>query len=113
MSSKGDSLELSPFLLTFILRDCILEKLYKGDVMSFTQLKTTQNEFLEKHLRGTGRKMSAAQAEATYGIMNMRARMTEMRQAGLNIRKCKNTEGRTAYMVSRRDIFGDQFKLWA
>ena len=81
--------------------------------MSFTQLKTTQKEFLERHLRGTGRAMSAAQAEATYGILNLRARMTDLRQAGLRIRKMKNTEGRTAYMVSRRDVFGDQFKLWA
>jgi hypothetical protein len=81
--------------------------------MSFTQLKTTQKEFLEKHLRGTGRAMSASQAEATYGIMNMRARISEMRAAGLRIRKMKNTEGRTAYAISRRDEFGDQFKLWA
>lgn len=80
--------------------------------MSFTQLKTTQKEFLEKHLRGTGRKMSAKQAEATYGIKNMRARISEMRAAGLRIRKTKNTEGRTAYAISRRDEFGDQFMLW-
>ena len=81
--------------------------------MSFTQLKSTQVAFLEKHLRGTGRAMSAAQAEATYGILNLRARMTDLRQAGLRVRKTKNTEGRTAYLVSRRDVFGDQFKLHA
>ena len=80
--------------------------------MSFTQLKSTQKEFLESHLRGTGRSMSARQAAATYGIMNMRARISEMRAAGLRIRKAKNTEGRTAYSISRRDEFGDQFKLW-
>jgi hypothetical protein len=81
--------------------------------MSFTQLKSTQVAFLEKHLRGTGRAMSSAQAEATYGILNLRARMTDLRDAGLRVRKMKNTEGRTAYMVSRRDVFGDQFKLYA
>jgi len=81
--------------------------------MSFTQLKTSQNKFLERHLRGTGREMSAAQAEATYGIMNMRARISEMRASGLRIRKSKNSEGRTAYAISRRDEFGDQFKIWA
>lgn len=81
--------------------------------MSFTQLKTTQKEFLEKHLRGTGRVMSEAQARATYGIQNLRARMSEMRMAGLNIRTGMNSQGRTIYAVSRRDIFGDQFKLWA
>jgi hypothetical protein len=81
--------------------------------MAFTQLKSTQKEFLEKHLRGTGKAMSAAQAEATYGIMNMRARISEMRAAGLRIRKAKNTSGRVAYSISRRDEFGDQFKLWS
>jgi len=81
--------------------------------MSFTQLKTTQKEFLERHLRGTGRMMSARQAEATYGIMNMRARISEMKAAGLRVRKAKNTEGRTTYAISRRDEFGDQFRLWA
>ena len=81
--------------------------------MSFTQLKTTQVAFLETHLRGTGREMSAAQASATYGIQNMRARMSELRAAGLNVRKGVNTEGRTTYAVSRRDVFGDQFRLFA
>ena len=80
--------------------------------MSFTTLRTTQKEFLENHLRGTGREMSSAQARSTYGIQNLRARMTELRQAGLRVRKNKNTEGRTAYAVSRRDLFGDQFKLF-
>ncbi len=81
--------------------------------MSFTQLTTTQVEFLEKHLRGTGRSLSAAQARATYGIQNLRARMSELRQTGLRVRKSKNTEGRTAYSVSRRDIMGNQFKIFA
>jgi len=80
--------------------------------MAFTQLKSTQVAFLEKHLRGTNREMSAAQAEATYGIKNLRARMTELRQVGLRVRKSVNTEGRTTYAVSRRDVFGDQFKLF-
>lgn len=81
--------------------------------MAFTNLKTTQVAFLESHLRGTGREISAAQASATYGIQNLRARMSELRSAGLNVRKSTNTEGRTTYAVSRRDVFGDQFKLFA
>lgn len=81
--------------------------------MSFTQLKSTQVAFLEKHLRGTGREMSAAQARATYGIQNLRARVSELRQVGLTVRKGVNTEGRTTYAISRRDVFGDQFKLFA
>jgi len=74
--------------------------------MSFTTLKVTQNQFLEQHLRGTGRSMSAAQARATYGIKNLRARMTEMRHAGLRVRRDTNTEGRTMYSISSRDVNG-------
>lgn len=81
--------------------------------MAFTNLKTNQVSFLETHLRGTGREMSAAQASATYGIMNLSARVSELRQAGLTIRKSKNTEGRTAYAVSRRNVFGGQWRVFA
>jgi len=81
--------------------------------MSFTNLKTTQVEFLETYLRGTSRELSSAQADATFGIKNLRARMTELRQVGLVVRKGVNTQGRTTYAVSRRDVFGDQFKLFA
>jgi len=81
--------------------------------MAFTNLKSTQVAFLETYLRGTGRQMSAAQAEATYGIKNLRARMSELRAVGLRVRKSTNTEGRTAYAVSRRTVWGDQFKLYA
>ena len=80
--------------------------------MSFTQLKTTQNQFLETYLRGTNRELSSPQAAATFGVLNLRARISEMRQHGLTIRKTKNTEGRTAYSVSRRDVFGLQGKLF-
>ena len=81
--------------------------------MAFTNLKTTQVAFLEKHLRGTGREMSAAQARATYGIQNLRARISELRSVGLRVRKGVNTEGRTTYAISRRDVVGDQFKIFA
>lgn len=80
--------------------------------MAFTQIKSTQNQFLETFLRGTGREMSAAQARATYGIQNLRARMTDLRNAGLRVRTGVNTEGRTTYAVSRRDEFGGQFRMF-
>jgi hypothetical protein len=80
--------------------------------MSFTKLSTTQNQFLETHLRGTGRSLSAAQAEATYGIKNIRARMTELRQAGLRVNRAKNTEGRSAYSVSSRDTTGSRAQVF-
>lgn len=76
--------------------------------MAFTKLSTTQNQFLESYLRGTGRAISAAQAESTYGIKNIRARMTEFRQAGLKVTRTKNTEGRSAYSVSSRDAEGSR-----
>lgn len=76
--------------------------------MSFTTLKVTQNEFLEQHLRGTGRTLSAAQARSTYGIKNLRARMSELRSAGLRVRRNTNTEGRSAYTISARDVTGSR-----
>ncbi len=81
--------------------------------MSFTTLKTTQKEFLESYLRGTGNSLSSAQAASTYGIKNLRARMTEFRQAGLRVRKYKNTEGRAQYTVSARDITGSRSAVFA
>jgi len=80
--------------------------------MSFVKLKTTQNEFLEQHLRGTGRAMSAAQAQATYGIKNIRARMTELRGAGLKVNRATNTEGRAAYSISSRDVTGSRAAIF-
>jgi hypothetical protein len=81
--------------------------------MAFTTLSTTQKSFLESHLRGTGRALSSAQARETYGIMNLRARISELRSTGLVVRKQLNTAGRTAYTVSRRDVAGLQGKLFA
>jgi len=62
----------------------------------------TQLEQLENYLRGTNRELSAAQAEARFGIQNLRARMTEMRQGGFRVRTRTNSTGKTAYSVSRR-----------
>lgn len=76
--------------------------------MAFTQITTTQKVFLESHLRGTGKSLSSAQAREHYGIKNLRARISELRTAGLNVRKHLNTSGRTAYSISRRDVFGFQ-----
>lgn len=81
--------------------------------MSFTNLKTTQKEFLETHLRGTGRELSAAQARATFGIKNLRARISELRSLGMRVRTAQNTAGRTVYSISRRDVTGFQGKTLA
>ena len=81
--------------------------------MAFTTLTQPQNKFLETHLRGTKRQLSQAQAEATYGIKNLTARISELRAAGLNVHTGTNKEGRTAYSMSRRDTYGSQFKIFA
>jgi hypothetical protein len=74
----------------------------------FTTLTIPQNQFLETYLRGTGKTLSEAQAAATYGIKNLRARMSEFRSAGLVVRRSKNTEGRAAYAVSSRNVDGSR-----
>jgi len=70
--------------------------------MAFTNIVGTQNEFLLSYLRGTGRTLSAAQAETHYGIRNLRARICELRDAGFRVRTNVNSRGRAAYSVSRR-----------
>lgn len=80
--------------------------------MSVIKLTMTQNEFLEGHLRGTGRTISAAQAKATFGVQNLRARMSELRSVGLRVNTTINTAGRTAYSISARDVTGSRaFRL--
>lgn len=81
--------------------------------MAFTTLTSTQKAFVESHLRGTGATLSSVQADATYGIKNLRAVVSTMRQAGLRVRKERNTSGRTAYAISRRDEAGVQGKIYA
>lgn len=76
--------------------------------MSFTTLSTTQLEFLENYLRGTGRTLSSAQAESLFGIKNIRARMSEFRAAGLKVTREVNSTGRSAYRVSSRDVTGSR-----
>jgi len=80
--------------------------------MAFTKLTSTQTKFLERHLRGTGRSLSSAQARATFGIENLSARMSELRDVGLRVRTSINKTGKTIYTISRRDVFGNQFKIF-
>jgi hypothetical protein len=93
----------------FILNyNCLKAVLIKENKMSFTTLTVTQNKFLEQYLRGTGRTLSAAQARSTFGIMNLRARMSELRSVGLRVQRNTNTEGRSAYKISARDVTGSR-----
>jgi hypothetical protein len=99
--------------LTTVLTTSIIAKLYKGIKMAFTKITTSQNVFLEQYLRGTGRSLTSRQAEAMYGIKNLRARMTEFRNAGLRVNTRPTTDGRTSYLVSARDVTGSRASRFA
>ena len=80
--------------------------------MAFTQLRSTQNKFLESYLRGTTRTLTPAQAKSLFGIQNLSARISELRGLGLNIQTIPTkTTSHSQYRMSRRDIFGGQFKM--
>jgi hypothetical protein len=72
--------------------------------MAFVKSNKTQTELLVGYLRGTGRGISEKQANAMFGIKNLRARISDLRLCGYKIRKNTNTEGNTTYFVSRRMI---------
>ena len=80
-----------------------------------TNLNKVKNQvsFLEKHLRGTGRTLSVAQAKANYGIEKLSARICEMRDAGLVVYTETNSAGNTAYRISARDVKGSRAKMFA
>lgn len=66
----------------------------------------TQNEFLVTHLRGTQKELTVAQARAQFGIANLRARVCELRKAGLKVNSRKNYRGAAAYTISARLLDG-------
>jgi len=81
--------------------------------MAFTTIKTNQKAFLETYLRGTGRSITAADAAARFGIMNLSARVSELRDAGLNVKTDVATTGKAKYSMSSRDVFGSRAKVFA
>lgn len=81
--------------------------------MAFTTIKTTQKQFLEQYLRGTERSLTSRQADSLFGIKNLRARITELRQSGLVVRKDRTQDGLTKYMVSARDLSGSRARMFA
>ena len=80
--------------------------------MSFTTLTTDQKTFLETYLRGTGKTLTAADANARFGIKNLPARMSELRAAGLNVKTDLATTGKTRYAVTARDMSGSRAKMF-
>ena len=81
--------------------------------MAFANIKSTQNVFLENYLRGTGRSLTSRDAAAKFGIQNLRARMTDFRDAGLVVRTESASSGLTRYSVSRRSVTGSQAKTFS
>ena len=81
--------------------------------MSFTTLTTNQTAFLETYLRGTGKTLTAADANARFGIKNLSARMSELRAAGLNVKTDVATTGKTRYAMTARDVTGSRAKVFA
>jgi|TARA_B110000503_G_scaffold115812_1_gene174418 hypothetical protein len=81
--------------------------------MSFTTIKSTQVAFLETYLRGTGKTITAADAKARFGIKNLTARMSELRDLGLVVRVDTATTGKARYAVSARDVMGSRAKVFA
>lgn len=73
--------------------------------MAFVKTGKTQVESLISFLRGKNRGISAPQAQALFGVKNLRARMSDLRELGYRVRTTINTEGRTTYFVSRRMIW--------
>lgn len=66
----------------------------------------SQKALIERYLRGKNRTLTEAQARQLFGVKNLRARMTEMRKAGLRVRTVKDELGVTAYAVSARSADG-------
>ena len=81
--------------------------------MSFTTIKSNQTAFLENYLRGTGRTITAADAKARFGIKNLSARMSDLRNVGLTVRVDTATSGKARYAVSARDGIGSRGKLFS
>lgn len=75
-----------------------------------TQTAFTQAEKVAEYLRGTGRELTAAQARAMWDVRNLRARMSELRKAGLKVRTRINTKGTTSYSISSRDVNGNRIR---
>lgn len=81
--------------------------------MSFIKIRQPQNVFLEGYLRGTGRALTAREAAARFGIQNLRARITEMRNVGLRVLTEPTQQGTVRYRVLARDVTGSRARKFA
>lgn len=66
--------------------------------MSFIKLRQPQIQFLAQYLaKGT---LTEAQASSKFGIMNLRARVSELRDQGVNVQTVKTKTGIRAYTIA-------------
>lgn len=71
--------------------------------------KITQNARLITLLRGTNKELTCRQAKTQYGIGNLRARISELRNDhGMDVRSRKNYRNAHAYSMKARDQFGSR-----
>jgi hypothetical protein len=73
---------------------------------------TTQLQFLQDHMRGTGVSLTAAEASTMFDIKKLGARLHQLVKAGLKVRSVATGKGRElSYKVSARDLTGSRAKL--
>lgn len=74
--------------------------------------KLTQKQMIERLLRGTNVRITAAEAAAKYGIKNFRARISEMKSDGLVIHR--TAEGKQMrYGIAQRDAKGSRRRIYS
>ena len=81
--------------------------------MAFTTIKPNQKTFLETYLRGTGKTLTAKDANARFGIQQLPARISEMKSAGLVDKTDIAPTGATRYGIVARDVNGSRAKMFA
>ncbi len=73
------------------------------------KLGKSQVVLLNDHLRGTGRTINSAQALKKFGIVNLTARLSDLRSWGLVVNRIDTN----TYVIPSRDIFGSRGKTFA
>lgn len=66
--------------------------------MSLVKLRQPQTKFLEQYL--VKNVLTEAQAASRFGIKNLRARVSELRESGLAVQTVRTKSGLRAYTIS-------------
>ncbi|VVC06113.1 Helix-turn-helix domain protein [uncultured archaeon] len=68
----------------------------------------SQNVLLHDYLRGHRNSLTVEEARDRFGIQNLRARMSELRDMGLIVHTEKTKTGANRYSISSRDAWGSR-----